>query len=142
MFEVKLKGDKELERTIKKLSKCLEPDEVESVFLKGAKAIARDAKSRAPRGPTGNLKKAIVAKTLRRIGNKPAPAIAAVDYGKAPHAHLVEYGTGPRYQKKTGRYTGQMPARPFFRPAWDENKDRVLKKIVEELEEKVERAMK
>jgi len=142
MLEIKLKGSKELERTIKKLSRCLDLNEVEKVFLKGAKVIAEDARSRAPKGPTGNLKKAIVAKTLQRIGKEPAPAIVAVDYRKGPHAHLVEFGTGPRYQKKTGRYVGQMPAKPFFRPAWDRNKDRVLNKIADELEKKVERAMK
>ena len=34
---------------------------------------------------------------------------------KAPHAHLVHYGTGPRFQKD-GAATGVMPARPFFFP--------------------------
>lgn len=32
-------------------------------------------------------------------------------------SHWFEYGTGPRTQKKTGRYTGRMPATPWLRPA-------------------------
>lgn len=32
-------------------------------------------------------------------------------------AHFFEFGTGPRTQKTTGRYTGSMPAQPFMRPA-------------------------
>lgn len=34
-------------------------------------------------------------------------------------AHLVEFGTGPRYQAN-GRYVGEMPAQPFLRPAFDQ----------------------
>jgi hypothetical protein len=34
--------------------------------------------------------------------------------------HLVEFGTAPRTQQTTGRYTGRMPANPFMRPALDE----------------------
>ncbi len=142
MLEVKIQGDKELMKTIKQLSKSLEPEEVEKIFLKGAKTIADDARSRAPKGPTGNLKESIVAKLLHRIRDNPAPAIAAVDFRKGPHAHLVEFGTGPRYQKKTGKYTGNMPAKPFFRPAWVRNKNKVLNNIVQELEKRVEGAMK
>lgn len=31
----------------------------------------------------------------------------------SPLAHLLEGGTGPRYQRTTGRYTGIMPAQPY-----------------------------
>jgi HK97 gp10 family phage protein len=34
------------------------------------------------------------------------------------HAHLVEFGTGPRYHKG-GKFVGAMPAEPFLRPAFD-----------------------
>lgn len=34
------------------------------------------------------------------------------------HAHLVEFGTGPRYQDD-GSFVGEMPAQPFLRPAFD-----------------------
>jgi hypothetical protein len=33
-------------------------------------------------------------------------------------SHWFEFGTGPRYQKTTGRYTGRMPATPFFYLGW------------------------
>lgn len=33
-------------------------------------------------------------------------------------ASWFEHGTGPRVQKKTGRYTGQIHAQPFFYPVW------------------------
>lgn len=39
--------------------------------------------------------------------------------GGGSHAHLVELGTGPRYQKETGKFVGEMPPDPFLRPAFD-----------------------
>lgn len=37
---------------------------------------------------------------------------------EAPHAHLVEFGTKPRYHK-SGKYVGAMPPDPYMRPAFD-----------------------
>lgn len=42
----------------------------------------------------------------------------AQDGSHAPHAHLVEFGTGPRFHE-SGKYVGVMPPEPFMRPAWD-----------------------
>ncbi len=40
------------------------------------------------------------------------------DGSHAPHAHLIEFGTGPRYWK-SGKFTGHVTPKPFMRPAWD-----------------------
>lgn len=62
-----------------------------------------------------------------------------------PHAHLVEWGTGPRYQK-AGRYTGMMPPQPFLQPAWDLYKGGALeglgKRMWEEISKTVARRAK
>lgn len=50
----------------------------------------------------------------------------------APHAHLIEWGTTERFNKK-GAYRGFVPARPFMRIAWDMNKKRALNILGEEL---------
>ena len=78
------------------------------------RVIVKDAKRRVP-VRTGALKKAITVKRPRRgntvkIGFKP-PA--------SRYAHLVEFGTGERVQKKSGRSTGRAAAQPFLRPAID-----------------------
>ena len=60
---------------------------------------------------------------------------------RGPHAHLVEFGTAPRRLKKPHyakigntwvwvTHTGSMPAKPFFRPALDENKPEVLRAMM------------
>lgn len=65
------------------------------------------------------------------------------DGSDAPHAHLYEFGTAPRYHRKSGKYVGAMMADPFMRPAWDANKDQVLailkKEVWSEIEKTVER---
>jgi HK97 gp10 family phage protein len=120
---VEMKGADEMNKRILELTKSVRPDVVEPVLLKGAKTIADDARSRAPLGPTGNLKRGIISKTLQRRGDAPAPAMAGINYGVAPHAHLVEFGHG-----------GKVAApHPFFRPAWDSNKGRVEEEIKDKL---------
>lgn len=48
--------------------------------------------------------------------------------GAAPHGHLAEFGTGPRYHK-SGKYVGQMPATPFIRPAFDAEARGTIKRV-------------
>lgn len=51
----------------------------------------------------------------------------------SPLARLFEFGTKPRFQKTTGRYTGILPAAPFVRPSFDNNKDAALAAIKREI---------
>ncbi len=46
-----------------------------------------------------------------------------------PHAHLLEFGTGPRTQTSTGRYTGFVSPLPMLQPAWDMNNAKVLDEL-------------
>jgi len=45
------------------------------------------------------------------------------------HAHLLEFGTGPRVQRTTGRFTGSVSPIPMLQPAWDANKDEMLEEL-------------
>jgi HK97 gp10 family phage protein len=121
---------KELERQLKDLQKQLGPDKVEPVLYEAAQDLAEAMKVKVPKH-TETLRNAITAKKLKRYENN-AAAGAGVDRKKAPHAHLVEYGTGERYHK-SGKSVGVMPAKPFVRPAWDTNKDRIVRKVVDDL---------
>jgi len=128
---------------LRDLAKALPNDKMEPIMMEGAKVIAADARRRAPMGPTGNLKKSIITKFLKQIKNYPRTAMAAVNQRKAPHAHLVEFGSPGRYKKKNkagakrhypmGTYFGPMPAHPFWRPAIDTNWKRVETDIINKL---------
>ncbi len=54
----------------------------------------------------------------------------------APHAHLLEYGTAPRYHK-SGKYVGAVAPQPVLWPAWEANKDAVLQGLAEEIRNQI-----
>lgn len=140
MAETQIEGLEDLDRQLISLIKSMDPDIVEPILLAGAKTIAKAAKTAAPLGPTGNLRKSIYAKTLVRRGGtgdifgfgegQAAPGFAGVNYRKAPHAHLVEFGTR------------KMSARPFLRPTWDTNKEPVKRQIIDDLKSVIDKAVK
>jgi len=42
-----------------------------------------------------------------------------------PHAHLIEFGAGPRYTKN-GAFRGSVSPQPMLQPAWDAHKGQML----------------
>lgn len=57
-----------------------------------------------------------------------------------PEAHLLEFGTGPRFHKK-GRYTGAVSPTPMLQPAWDAHKHRILRGLGERLWDEISKTM-
>lgn len=138
----RIDGLKESLESIERMAKALPPDGVERVLRRGAQVVRKEVIERAHLGPTGNLKKSVRTKKLKRLGFglNPAPIIVAVDRKKAPHAHLVEYGHA---LVKNGKVIGHVPAYPFWRPALDSKLphavstvERGLVKLVEEAVER------
>lgn len=129
-MQTKVTGQKALTRSIKRLSKGLDPDRVEPILFKGADKVTQLARVNAPRGSTGALKQSLITKKLERTGDQPAPALSGVDQKKAFYARFVEYGTA------------KMPARPFFRPAWDSKYQEIRKFIRNELKKLIKKAAK
>lgn len=128
-FVVEVEGLEEAVRRVQSLKYALEANEVEKALSKGMRVVRDEAKRRVP-VKTGLLKSAIKARIGKRRGKYVASAFAAVDYKKAPHAYLVEYGT--RHSQ----------AKPYFRPAWDTKKDQVKKQIEEDLRKLLEGALR
>ncbi len=124
-FFVKIEGLDEAVRRVRSLTSSLEAREVEKILSKGMRVVRDEAKQRVP-VRTGLLKSAIKARIGKRRGKFVAGAFSAVDFKKAPHAYLVEYGT--RHSQ----------AKPYFRPAWDTKKDQVKKQIEEDLRKLLE----
>ena len=59
--------------------------------------------------------------------------------GYAPHAHIVEFGTEPRFHS-SGKFVGQMPAYPMLRPAWNATKITLALDVAEVLKVEVEKS--
>src|SRR5690606_40445199 len=49
----------------------------------------------------------------------------------SPLAHLFEYGTGPRFQRTTGRYTGIMAPQPFVEPVRERGAERFIRELAQ-----------
>lgn len=113
-IRVEIEGMDELIKAAKELGEEM-LDELENGAESAAQEIAKEANSRAPIGQNRKLRGSFITKRLPRRQGLPAAVMVGNDYNRAPHAHLVEFGTGPRYHAGTGKYVGQMPANPFFR---------------------------
>lgn len=50
------------------------------------------------------------------------------DGSHAPHAHLIEFGTAPRFHA-SGKYVGAVSPDPFMRPAWDQYRGKILEEL-------------
>jgi len=57
-----------------------------------------------------------------------------------PHAHLIEFGTGPRYTSN-GAFRGSVSPQPMLQPAWDANKGGMLKGLGETLWQEIEKTV-
>lgn len=125
---MKLVGAPDLMANLKELPLRTQKNVVDRALLKAAEPMHRDAQQRAKRASKGsgkNARKLIVSKNLSRRQKKGArvPKTTRVVYvgvRPSPVAHLIEFGTGPRYTKK-GAYRGQMKASPYMRPAFNAN---------------------
>lgn len=145
---VHVEGFDELERRLKALPEGLAKRGTMRAMRRAAGRMQEAVVSRAPIGPTGNLRKSIRIRAKSTNLTGLAEYAAALKGGRsyrdaqqalraarsgggslgtritvsvetaAPHAHLVEFGTVERFHK-SGKGTGAMPMDPFFRPAFD-----------------------
>lgn len=104
--------------------------DVKELFFSTGKVIADEIKERAP-VDRGVLRDAVF--VGRGDMNRP-DVLVGVSYGKAPHAHLIEYGTEQRYHKG-GKYVGYVNAQPFVRPAIDASSQQVKRQIIDGLKQ-------
>ncbi|RME67248.1 MAG: hypothetical protein D6782_02930 [Alphaproteobacteria bacterium] len=147
LVKVEVDGLRDLERAMGGLSRATNRRIAGRVLKKALEPVIEMARRLAPdRDPAApGLKESLTVAT--RINRKyvdipPAPTEVVRWGGPAalPHAHLVEFGTGPR-KRKDGRSTGIMPPKPFLRPAWDANERRVLETIKASLGEEIEKSL-
>ncbi len=105
---IQIRGDKELIAKLQNLSKKGAKAACRKATRKGANVILKEARARAPVGPTGNFKKGIKLKP-KTTGNIVSTWVRAT----APHSALLEYGTKDR-KTKAGKSTGKMPVSHFM----------------------------
>lgn len=57
-----------------------------------------------------------------------------------PEAHLIEFGTGPRYTKN-GAFRGSVSPTPMLQPSWDAHKSQMLRGLGETLWEEIRKTV-
>ncbi len=130
-------GAKELEEALNQLPKSMGKSALRAVLKKAAKPVVSAAKLYAP-VLSGDLRDSItvgssLVRSRKRFQQKVGAAQVFVGptWPKGAQAHLIEFGH--RLVSHAGQFIRHIPAQPFLRPAWDENKERVLQIISVEL---------
>lgn len=124
------------------IDRMLDSAELTSSVGKACALVEREAKKKAPKG-TGELRRSITNK-VERHGDQ----IEGTVYTPLEYAPYVEFGTGLfaenggrqdvpwNYQDDEGNWhstSGQHP-QPFMRPAFNENREEILRIIKEAFE--------
>ena len=118
---IAIEGVGNLVSDLNRLVTQIDSEIVEDGLLKIAEGLRDNIKAVTPR-KTGRLKSAVRASRFRaKITGRPA-VFVAMNYKKAPHAHLVEYG----HRARNGKF---VPAHPYFRPTLDMYQGIVLNAI-------------
>jgi HK97 gp10 family phage protein len=157
---ISLQGDKQLLAALQQLSQDMQGELLEKALTAGAMIVANDAKRRAP-VKTGNLRRSIhiggqgAGAEGGDIGRPAQPANgAAVQVGtNVEYAAIHEYGgiITPKTAKALRFKIGdkwvmtqrvQIPARPYLRPALDENEAAVKDEVSKALQALIEQAVK
>lgn len=140
---LKVSGFKEIDALLQAMPRHLAGQGVTAGMRKALRPVAAAARAYA----AGSLSERIrIAPTIKAdqmaqsiINDMRNKRLMFVGSG-APHAHLVEFGTGPRFHK-SGKYVGIMPPDPFLRPAWDANKDQVLATLADAIRDEIAKAI-
>jgi HK97 gp10 family phage protein len=118
---VRLEGLDELKQILKGLPAAMGGEALKEAALEAMEPVLARARQLVP-VKSGRLKRSLgiqIRTESRSYIDVRVGANLERSLGETgPHAHLVEFGTGPRYDKD-GRFVGVMPAEPFMRPAWD-----------------------
>ena len=110
-FSSELSGGKKLAEDFKKIGKEVMKKE-EQALLRAALIVERDAKLNAP-VDTGRLRISISSRVMKKVLQKP----------------YAEVGTNVEYAKSVEFGTSKQSAQPFLFPAYNNNKDKILKEL-------------
>ena len=151
-----VEGVQDLSRQLLEKVAAVKRPEAFRVMLIAGRVLRDAARAAAPVGPTRSLRKSIQANPAPRRGNREPAAFTLVnlfkDRGvKAPHGHLVSFGTKERTPKRKAfmkfeaysgggdgpvfaRRVGRMKPNPFFQRAVEGAAGRALTLATAELE--------
>lgn len=112
------------------------------VSTKNLDGLAEYGESRQKGGSSADAVAALRAarREAKAAGTQKGHRISVNVGPTSPLAHLIEFGSGPRHHKTSGKSTGVMPATPVVRPAFDNEVDQAVLTIRQGLAEEIEKA--
>ena len=120
----------EVINSLKAMGVEIDSPDLQRMLKAQALPIIQSAKNLAPK-ESGDLAKSIGFITGKDKDNKTKVLIGLrKEYYNNYLGVMFEYGTVSRIQQSTGRYTGIIEARPFMRPALDQNAGKVTDGII------------
>jgi HK97 gp10 family phage protein len=126
----KVENIAEVINSLKAMGIELDSPDLQRMLKAQALPIINSAKNLAPKD-SGDLAKSIGFITGKDKDNKTKVLIGLrKEYYNNYLGVMFEYGTVARIQQDTGRYTGIIEARPFMRPALDQNAGKVTDGII------------
>lgn len=142
-------GGDQLEMFLRHFPKRIQKDIVNASVARGAAVLRKAVKDNIKK--MGLVRSGNLLGSVKRRKKKGTVGVYQVYTDKrGSHSHLIEFGTSPRKLKKplklrlngtwvTVKHTGSTPARPFFRNAIDESKDRVRIEMMKAASRRMER---
>lgn len=144
-MKLKIEGSGDIERALAELPRGTAKGLMRRAMKKALQPVA-EAADASPFAIAVTSK--LVASQRRDAGTDRGPNLITLyvgpvqsDGSHAPHAHLYEFGTGPRFHAETGKYVGVQLADPFLRPAWDANRDSMLAILRREIWIEIEKTL-
>lgn len=143
--DVKISGLRELGQRMQALSADIAGKIARQATAAGAGVVRKQARQNAPRD-TGNLQAAIVMKRVRDIALT-EEYVVAVRKGKTKDVKAAKAGEGRLgkdafYARFVEFGTVKLPARPFLRPALENNIGPATEAMAKRLKARIERAEK
>lgn len=123
----KIEGLKHAQEQFHSLSDKMQRKVLRDTMRNAGRIVVKDARRRAPRGKTGELKKSIAIK----VSVKKAISTILIGIKRSSrarfYAHLVEFGTV------------HSPPKPFMRPAFDSGKRSIVESVAKGLNKTIAR---
>jgi HK97 gp10 family phage protein len=137
---VSVDGLRDLGERMKALSEDMNKKIGRAGVAAGAGLIARAAKVKAP-VDTGNLRKNIITKRIPPGESAlTSEYIVTVRQGKLTQKQRAKGLQDAFYGRFVEHGTAKMPAKPFLRPAYDENKEKAVEAIKERIAARLTKA--
>lgn len=142
---LEMKGFKELERALAKLPASTAKGVARRVMKKSLKPVAETANALWPGAEDPFRVTSKLARGQRKAGfvRSVVEMYVGADVRSntgAPHAHLVEFGTGPR-RHKSGKHVGAVAPQPMLQPAWDMHREAILRNLARDLWAEIEKSL-